>query len=106
MRGARSVRVCLWPGIRPKCACVAHIAGLARARDWNLAACWLRPCASGFDCVLTEFGGARVCARVCVNGGQQEIDVEAGVLVLTDDNFQTALDLYGPLLVEFYAPVR
>lgn len=46
------------------------------------------------------------CARVCVNGDQQEIDVEDGVLVLTDDNFQTALDLYGPLLVEFYAPVR
>ena len=35
---------------------------------------------------------------------QSEIVVEDGVLVLTADNFQEALDQYPLLLVEFYAP--
>jgi len=36
--------------------------------------------------------------------GDELIAIEDGVLVLTDDNFQTAIDANSQILVEFYAP--
>jgi len=37
---------------------------------------------------------------------QAAIQEEDGVLVLTEDTIAEALNEFGPLLVEFYAPVR
>ena len=48
---------------------------------------------------------ATVCLAVRAEEAEEGlIVVEEGVLVLTDDNFQKAIDANSQILVEFYAP--
>ena len=47
---------------------------------------------------------ASVCLGVRAESEEGLIAIEDGILVLTDDNFQKAIEANSQILVEFYAP--